>query len=462
MAQELKLNQRLGQFLTQQQLRFVRLLEMNAPELDDEVERELEANPALDVAEPGPESDVNALGDDATPVYLRRANNNSADVAEREFAPVDNEETLYDHLQRQISEQEEDPQVVAMAEYITGNLDSNGYLRRSLDMMLEDMAYNHDTEVPRGIGEKALALVRSLDPAGVGADNLRDCLLLQLRRLPKSVERDDAIEILSRQFEAFSMRHSHKIITALHINKERIDAANDLILTLNPKPGAAYGGEAEAAAGVIVPDFIVSREEGELYISLNNRYPELAVEESFAEAMRGMERRRGRPRKGTEFVSSGYSEARDFINVLKQRQQTMLAVMTAIVEMQREYFETADVYTLRPMMLKDIKRITGFDESVVSRATANKYVAMPWGAVVALRSFFSAEVNSEGKDESVTNRKIEAKIRSLVDAEDKRHPLSDEKLREALKLEGYDISRRTIAKYRDRQGILVARLRKEL
>ena len=458
-GQELRINQRLGQFLTQQQLRFVKLLELNAPELDDAVQRELEANPALEAVDV---PDVATRESDPTPAYLRRARNASSDAPDIDFTPPDTSDTLSDYLVRQIFERDVPENVARMAEYIVGNLDSNGYLQRPLGKMLDDLAFQHDVEVPEKVGEEALALVRSLDPPGVGAENLRQCLMLQLERMPASAERNDALAIIGTQFEAFSMRHSHKIISALHISKERIDAANELILTLNPKPGAPFGGEAATAAGVIVPDFIVSREEGELYISLNNRYPELAVEESFSAAMHGMERRRGRPRKGTEFVSARYNEARDFSNILQQRQQTMMAVMTAIVSIQREYFETADVYTLKPMMLKDIKKLTGLDESVVSRATANKYVSMPWGAVMPLRSFFSAEVKSEGGEETITNRKIEAKIKALVDAEDKRHPLSDEKLREALLKDGYDISRRTIAKYRDRQGILVARLRKEL
>lgn len=480
MAQELKINQRISQRLTQQQLRFVRLLELNAPELDEAVERELEANPALEPVDKDPVPE-NTKGDE-TPYYLRRAGNSSPDSPSYDFAPQEDSESLGDVLRRQIDERDLPEDVAAMAKYIIGNIDSNGYLERSLDKITNDIAFSTGHDVPQDIAERAYAEVRDLEPAGVGALNLRDCLLLQLQRLPVTPQQQDALEIISNYFEAFSMRHSHKIISGMHISAERLKDANALILKLNPKPGAGFGSDHATAAGVIVPDFVVTRDNGELYISLNNRIPELAIEESFAEAMRGMEHRRGRPRKGTEFVNSRFNDAREFINVLNQRQQTMMVVITAIVNHQRAYFETGDVYLMKPMMLKDINKITGLDPSVISRATNNKYVSVPWGAVMPLRAFFSDTVAksdssrndaSKGDDAAtpeensnsgdvLTNRKIEAAIATLVEEEDKKHPLSDEKIRKELLKAGYDISRRTIAKYRDRQGILVARLRKTL
>ncbi|MDE7081775.1 MAG: RNA polymerase factor sigma-54 [Muribaculaceae bacterium] len=482
MAQELTLGTRLGMHMTQQQLRFVELLELTAPELDDEVEREIEANPALEVVEDS--GRVEASEADRTPYYLRRASGGGGDEAPREFAPVDTGESLYDVLLEQISQSAADEDTMAMARYLAGNLDSNGYLRRPLGMVIEDIAADRGIEVKREVAEGALQLLRSLEPAGVGAENLRECLLLQLYRMPPSKVRDDSIRILEEQFEAFSMRHSHRIISALHMSRDEIAAANALILTLNPKPGASYGGAASTAAGVIVPDYNVGREDDGLYISLNNHIPELAIGESFAEAVRGLEGRRGRPRKGTEFVRDRYKSASEFLQLLRQRQQTMMGIMTAIVAHQKEYFETGDVYALRPMILKDIERATGYDKSVISRATNNKYVATPWGAVMPVRAFFSdtvtsarragadevapAEGGSDGDEaegqqgDVLTNRQIEAAIRELVEHEDKRHPLSDEKLRGELLKRGYDVSRRTVAKYRDRTGILVARLRRQL
>lgn len=488
MAQELQIGLRQGLHITQQQLRYVELLEMNAPELDEAVELELAENPALAEADPAAEADRRAT--ESIPYYRMRTGSPASDCRDMpEFSPADTSESLYDFLLTQIRQRSLDADVAAVAGYIVGNLDSNGYMQGTLDSIIDDLAYTRGIEVSAEVARKAFDTVRSLDPAGVGAENLRDCLLLQLERLHPSEERDNAIRIVRDQFEALHMRHSHLIIPALHITRAEVEKAYALIKTLNPKPGASYGGAAETAAGIIVPDYIVTREAGELYISLNNRVPELKVEESFAEAMRGIDAGRGRPKKGTEYVRYHYRSASDFISALRQRQQTMRDIMTAIVAHQREYFETGDVYSLRPMMLKDIEKATGYDKSVISRATNGKYVSTPWGAVMPVKSYFSDAVvqqprrkemerEARGSEERVesgdsaesgngvaadtlTNRQIEAAIQELVDNEDKKHPLSDEKLKNCLLEMGYDVSRRTVAKYRDRKGILIARLRKQ-
>lgn len=475
MDTRLEIAHRLTQRLTQQQLRFVRLLELNAPEIDDAVERELEANPALTIEHADPTPDLSSDAPDSnTPTYFnfgsRRLN---ADPDTPSFTPRDNSETLADILIRQISERDVSPEVAETARYIVGNLDSNGWLTRSLPRMLDDLAINRGQHVDDAIGREALDLVRSLDPAGVGAENLADTLLLQLRRLPESQRRDDAIGIISKFFREYHMRHSHKIISGLGISRERLDDANALILSLNPKPGAPYGGAEETAAAIIIPDFIVTDDDGELSIQLNGRTPELTIEESFAEAMREMEQQSKNTRKGSEFISSRFNDARDFIQIIQRRNRTLMSVMTAILSYQKEYFRTGDVFTLRPMMLKDLAATTGLDISVISRATANKSVAMPWGEVLPLRSFFSGKVNApapghakpspenETDDNDLTNRQIQAAISRLISKEDPGHPLSDERLRAILEQQGYDISRRTVAKYRDRAGIPIARLRKK-
>ncbi len=475
----------MGQFLTRQQIRFIRLLEMNAPELDEVVEKELEANPALeaiDREEVSPHQD----SQDATPYYLRNINNTSPDDKSYDFSPADNSENLYDYLRSQVSERDIPPEIATIANYIIGNLDSNGYLQRPLAGIIDDLAFNQDIIIPNDRAEKALEVVRSLDPPGIGGENLRQTLLLQLDRLPDSQARRDAMNILNDFFEAYYMRHSHKIISGLKISKERVEDANKLILSLNPKPGAPFGGNTETASGVIIPDFNISREGDDFFISLNNKIPELAIQESFSEAMREVSKNRSRKKKGNEFITSRYNDAKDFIEVLQQRQQTMLTVMTAILHWQQKYFESGDVYTLRPMMLRDLSDATGLDMSVISRSTANKYVDTPWGAIIPLKSLFSDTVTQDnsdnplkkktadtadgrnkvdGEDKSgteLTNRKVEALIEELVRNEDKKHPLSDEKIRLELLKKGYDISRRTVAKYRDRKGILIARLRKTL
>lgn len=459
-GQSLTLDQRLTMRLSAQQLRFVKLLELTAPELEDAVEKELEDNPALEVI------DKDETPDNDIPRYRLEARNTSADdFSDYDFAPADNEESLYDSLLRQLSERELPEKVREAAEYIIGSLDSNGYLRRPLQSLVNDMAFGPGIEVTEAQATEALEAVRQLEPYGVGATSLQDCLRLQLIHLPESQQRDDALKIIDSQFEAFSMKHTHKIISGLRIGQERVKEAIDLILTLNPKPGASLDSTSYRT-NVIVPDLMVSNEDGHLSVSLNNRVPELAIDRTFSEAVREMEETaasRRKARKGQEFVISRFNDARDFIRILRQRQETLIGVMTAIMKIQEEYFRTEDVYRLKPMMIKDISAMTGYDISVISRATNNKYVATPWG-IFPLRFFFSDSIGEEGEDtsEALTNRKVEAEIAAIVEGEDKRHPLSDEKIKDMMEARGYEVSRRTVAKYRDRQGIPVARLRKEL
>lgn len=473
--QSLALDQRLSMRLSAQQLRFVKLLEFNAPELEDAIERELEDNPALEATEPAP------VPPDELPRYRFDARNTSSDdYADYDFTPADTSDTLYDSLRRQLSERRLSEKVREAAEYIIDSLDPNGYLRRPLKSLVDDMAFGPGIEVSPEEAAEALDTVRDLEPHGIGASDLRDCLRLQLIYMPESVTRDDALKILDSQFEEFSMKHSHKIVSNLKIGKERVKEAIDLILSLNPKPGASIGSGSEAA-NVIVPDLIVDNEGGMLTVSLNSRIPELAINKTFSEAVAEMNEAadRKKAREGKEFIFTRYNDARDFIRVLRQRQETLINVMTAILKIQKEYFMTEDIYRLKPMMLKDIAAITGYDFSVISRATNNKYVATPWG-IFPLRFFFSDSIGDnkaeqplsseedsdddaqEPTQEVLTNRKIEAEISIIVEQEDKKHPLSDEKIRNLMEQRGYDVSRRTVAKYRDRLDIPVARLRKEM
>ncbi len=460
--QSLSLDQRLTMRLSAQQLRFVKLLEFNAPELEEAIDRELEDNPALEALEPAPVSDTDI------PAYRLYARNYSSDdLGDYDFSPADTSDSLYDYLRRQLSERNLTPKQRETVNYLIDSLDSNGYLLRPLNALVNDMAFGPGIELSPVEAAEALETLQSLEPFGVGATDLRDCLRLQLIHLPESTAREDALQIIDTQFEAFSMKHSHKIISALKIGADRVKEAINLILTLNPKPGASF--ESTSGAGnVIVPDLVISNEEGTLHVALNNRIPELAIDRTFSEAVAEMGHNATREKKkGQEFVISRYNDAKDFIKILRQRQETLLNVMTAILQIQKEYFRTEDVYNLKPMMIKDIAALTGYDLSVISRATNNKYVATPWG-IFPLRFFFSdsigeqADENGEDVAEVLTNRKIEAEITALVDAEDKKHPLSDEKIRQLMEERGYEVSRRTVAKYRDRQGIPVARLRKEM
>lgn len=459
-TQKLTTTQSIGLAITRQQLKFVHLLEKNAPEIEEEIENELRANPALEEVPGTREEQARIESAPGSHSYVSYVH--SADSAV-DFSPPDTSETLYDYLRVQLSEKKVSQDVRLAAEYLIDSIDSNGYLRRSLPLIAEDMEYHHDLVPPRGVLEQAVAIIKSLDPAGVGAADLRECLLLQLQRMPESQTRDDALRIIEKNYDAFIKKHYHKIVSGLRIKADRAEKAVDLIRQLNPKPGASFGSDTADAVNVIIPDFIVGRDEnsGKFIITINNRIPELRIEQSFDEAFRSIEvNARGKKIKGNEFVVSHYREANDFIRVLKQRQQTLFDVMTAIVKIQFDYFVSEDVYKLRPMMIKDIAAITGLDISTISRATANKFVSLPWG-IFPLRFFFSDSVGSETDTDALTNRKIEAEIRKIVDAEDKRHPLSDEKIRLAMVERGYDISRRTVAKYRDRCEIPVARLRKD-
>ncbi|MDE7402107.1 MAG: RNA polymerase factor sigma-54 [Muribaculaceae bacterium] len=453
-SQNLELTQKTGLRLSQQQLRFVRLLELNAPELDEAVEQELEDNPALGVSEEDAPEERELI----PWLHLPRAHRE--DIP---FTPADDSESLYDQLLLQLSERNLDADIESAARFIIGSLDTNGYLNRSIRDLTDDIAFGEGLILTEERVREAVDIVRRLDPPGIAAYDLQDCLRLQLEAMPRTEIVTDALGIINDAYDAFTMKHRHRIMSQLHLSEQRASAALDLILSLNPKPGAALGHDPMDASNVIIPDFVVSNEDGNLTISLNNRIPELRIEKSFEQAMRDLERTpKGKPAKGTEFIVTRYNDARDFIRILSQRQQTMMAVMSAIVKIQEEYFRTEDIYRLKPMMIKNIADITGYDLSVISRVTSNKFVALPWG-VFPLRFFFSDSIGEEKEGtDAATNRKIEASIAQMVEKEDKKHPLSDRRIMLELQQEGYDISRRTVAKYRDRQGIPVARLRKVL
>lgn len=451
-SQNLETRQTLSQrpILSQQQLRFVKMLELNAPELEEAVERELEENEALEEKEETTEEDIRRY-----PLYAL----SQGAREEYEFSPADTSASLYDYLNAQLPERNLPPRVEQGARYLIGNLDGNGYLRADLGELVDQMAFREGLDLAPDEARLALQTVQSLDPPGIGASDLRECLRLQLEALPADTVRDLALRIIDEAYYEFTLKHKPRIITRLGADRDEVDKAIKLITGLNPKPGASMSSDPTDSANVIVPDFLIDDTDGELTVTLNNRVPELRVSQTFEQAIATADRTpTGRPRKGSEYIVSRYNDARDFIRILSQRQQTMMTVMSAILKIQKEYFLTQDVYRLRPMMIKDVSDLTGLDMSVISRATNNKFVATSWG-VFPLRFFFSEK--KEGTEEQ-TNRKIEARLESLVNAEDKRHPLSDQRLMEEMNSLGFDLSRRTVAKYRDRLGIPVARLRKEL
>ncbi len=454
--------QRLATRLSQQQIRFVRLLELNAPEIEEAVDQELQSNPALE-ALPGSNQDQTTESkteeDEWVRPTWRPGSSSSADF--QEYVSPEDSPTLYDYLNDQLVGKKLTPDETAAAKFIIGNLDSNGYLRLPLTQLSLDMAVNEGLDLPLPVWKKAWETVKELEPTGVGAADLRECLQLQLARLPESSEKLLATRILSGFYSFFTQKHFDKIAAALGIDTGRVYEAIALIRELNPKPGAQFETRSSVASNYIQPDFILEENDSGLTISLANRIPELTIEQSFESAIKSLNEQPGpKRRKGFEYVTDRVNNAREFIKLLTQRQQTLMKVAAAILKIQKEYFETRDIYRLRPMGLKDIMAITGFDASVVSRATAGKYIQTPWG-IFPMRFFFSDTVGENGSDtDALTNRKLEAEIRDLVKKENKSKPLSDAKLQKEMAARGYDISRRTVAKYRDRLGIPIARLRR--
>lgn len=466
--QSLKQNTVLRNVITQQQLRFVNALEKNAREFDQEVERELEENSALE-AEPDPDHNEVQIKESHAPAFYPGFSASSDDRPE--FAPRDDSETLYDTLRQQLYERTLPEGVKEAALYLIDSLEPDGYLRRSIGELEEDMLFHHGLKIEPSVIDEALAVVKQMDPPGVGASDLRECLLLQLHRMATSAVRDIALKIVTNKFDALSSRHYHKIISSLKISEPQLREALNLIVSLNPRPGLAIGNSSMEATNVIVPDFIITEdaETGELNILLNNRIPELKISESFSTAVRDLEQGRKRRVAKTpenQYILSHFNEASDFIKVFRQRQQTLYMVMSAIVKLQKDYFESADIYTLHPMMLKDIERETGLDKSTISRATKNKFVDLPWGTF-PLKFFFSDSKGSKdggapGEGEmALTNRKIEAEIRKIIEGEDKKHPLSDSAIFKEMQKRGLDIARRTVTKYRERCGIPASRFRRE-
>lgn len=488
LTQEQKLQQR----LSPQQVQFVKLLEMNRLEMEDEVRHEILDNPAIQVAdkedaEGGSSADDYAADDggsedeikpdtslarerddnedddgDDIPAYRLNISNRSAD--DKTYDPViTTETTLIDYLSDQINEQNLTPKQQKIADYIIGSIDSNGYLTRSVSAISDDLIFQTDLDVTEEEINAVWQMIRELDPAGVGATDLRDCLLLQLERMSGTPGNLQAYEVVDKYFPEFSKKHYDRIMAAMGLPTADFKRALDIIHSLNPKPGSLYGGSDNMKAQHIIPDFNVEVDGDTITLTLLNNVPELQIEESFKAMYDNLASAKPRNRNEEEagrFVRDKYESAAAFIKMLKQRQQTLFATMRAIVEWQRRFFLTEDEAALRPMVLKDIAAVTGYDISVVSRATSGKYV-MTQGGVYPVKFFFNEGMRHES-GEDVSTREIQQALKEIIGGEDKGKPYSDEQLCAMLKKKGYEIARRTIAKYREKLGFPVARLRKEL
>lgn len=447
--QHQNLEQTIG--LTPSQVCFARLLEMSAGDAAAAVTREMDENPALTRADA---SGADAVQPESAPGGSSISGGKSYDF----FSPAEAAPSLTEALDEQLRRIPMEPLMLTAARQVAGSLDGNGWLTRDAASMTTDLEITEGVALPDGIMERAIALVQSLDPPGLAGRSLQETLLLQLRRQMETCADnppDDlrhALILVERHMDALGKHHYDRLCTALRITDTQLQAALQRINRLNPRPGASFS-TSPAQSDTILPDFEVRIDvDRRIMVGLPNSLPALAVEQSFSDALAEARQCRQAPDK---YIASRVADANMYIRVVQQRQHTLMAVVSAIVDLQQPYFlSDGDPSRLKPMGLKDIAARTGLDKSTVSRATSNKYISTPWG-ILPMRYFFSEAFGGDA-----SGRQIQHALRTLVDNEDKRHPLSDDALCEALRAQGFEVSRRTVSKYRDRLSIPVARLRR--
>ncbi|MDR1761599.1 MAG: RNA polymerase factor sigma-54 [Bacteroidales bacterium] len=478
-----KLQQKLQQKLSSQQIQVIKMLEIPTMMLEQRIKEEMEENPALEIDENFDESlpaqndtdSENDSNDDEFSIddyfnedeysnYKFKDNNNSGDFEHKEI-PFSIGNSFHEYLHEQLGLLHLNEHELFIADFILGNIDDEGYLRRDLENISDDIMFSHNTATTIDELQHILQLVQSLDPAGVGARSLQECLLLQIMRKPKTAITLTATEILRNYYSEFTKKHYDKIIQALEIERDDLKDAIEEIMKLNPKPGNAYSDtQQKGITQFIVPDFSIEEHNGKLSIQLHARNePELHVSKSYidmyAHYKKGEDSSKSH-KEALQFIRQKIDAAKWFIDAIKQRKNTLLHTMQAIFEYQKAFFETGDEARLKPMILKDIAEIVGLDVSTVSRVANSKYVQTPYG-IFQLKHFFSEAMQTDAGDE-VSSREIKAILLDSIQAENKQNPFTDEQLAEVLKGKGYVIARRTVAKYREQLGIPVGRLRKEV
>ncbi|WP_306642004.1 RNA polymerase factor sigma-54 [Sanyastnella coralliicola] len=474
------LQQKLLQKLSPQQIQLMKLLQVPTVELEQRIKEELEANPALDEgredvvedsyeedygderSEAQEDFDMSDYLDDDTPDYKYSTGGRGEE--DEKNMPLGSGRTFHDNLRSQLSLLSLDEDQRVIAENLIGNIDDSGYLRRELRSIVNDMAFSQNIQVTEEELEAVLKSIHELDPPGVGARDLQECLLIQLRRKRgDSYDVEIGIRILEEHFEEFTKKHYNKIIKAFDIDEDVLKDAIAEIVRLNPKPGNSSKQSARAVQH-IVPDFLVSVEDDELKLQLNQRNaPELRISPQYRDMLQSYQAATKSDKKQKDavmFVKQKIDSAKWFIDAIRQRQQTLTVVMQAILTFQEEYFLTGDETKLKPMILKDIAEVVHMDISTVSRVANSKYVQCPYGTFL-LKSFFSESIAKDSGEE-VSTREVKKILQEAIDAEDKKKPLTDDKLAKLLKEKGYNIARRTVAKYREQLNIPVARLRKQL
>ncbi len=478
------LQQKLQQKLSPQQIQLMKLLQLPMVELEKRIKEELEENPALEESagatlekdsgsdseesEPLGENerdfDLSDYFEDDTPGYKLNAQNYNPDQENRQ-QPISMGATFYEQLIRQIGLRLSDDQEIKIAAVLIGNLDDSGYLRREMDALVDDLAFSHGLEVTEEEIESVLKIIQDMDPPGIGARDLQESLLIQIKRKNQhDLVIKNATYILENLFEAFTKKHYTKIVERTNIDEEDLKLVIKEIQKLNPKPGGVLN-ETEKQNQVIIPDFIVEVNDGEIDLKLNRRNtPELRISRSYSELLENYannKKKATKPEKDTVmFVRQKLDSAKWFIDAIKQRQETLLKTMTAIIERQRPFFLEGDEGKMRPMILKDIAEKVDLDISTISRVVNSKYVESPYG-IFKLKYFFSESITTQDGQE-VSTIEVKKVLREIIEAEDKSKPVTDEKLTEMLKEQNYNIARRTVAKYREQLNIPVARLRKQL
>ncbi|MCB0472313.1 MAG: RNA polymerase factor sigma-54, partial [Flavobacteriaceae bacterium] len=400
------------------------------------------------------------LDDDDIPDYKLYANNSSADDEEREM-PLSGGASFQDLLLEQLGMRVLSDTQKTIAENIIGNIDDDGYLRREVYAIVDDLAFTQNIQTNEDEVEDMLDIVQSFEPAGVGATNLQECLMIQLQRKEETENVALAKQLISKMMDEFSNKHYTKICQRLDITEEKLKEVLDEILKLNPRPGNSLSDSTKVVQN-IVADFQITNEDGKLELTLNGRNaPQLKVSNEYKQMLRAYSETKGKANKdAVQFVKQKLDGAKWFIDAIKQRQMTLYSTMDAIMEYQKEYFLTGDETKLKPMILKDIADKIGMDVSTVSRVANSKYVDTPYGTKL-IKDFFSESLKNE-QGEDVSTREIKKILETVIGEENKRKPLTDDKLALILKEKGYLIARRTIAKYREQLGIPVARLRKEI
>ena len=469
MKQYLKL--KLSQKLSPQQIQLMKLIQLPTLDFEQKIQREIEENPALEMgknSENEKSDDLNDdlniddyISDDDTPFYKTSSNNYSS--SEEKSIPYSSGISFTEYLISQLKTINLDEDDMKIAEFLVGSIDNSGYIRLENDEIIDDLAFTQNINTDENKILKILKIIQSFDPPGVGAQSLKSCLAIQLKRKERTYINNLAIDIIENSFEQFSKKHYQKLLNKYSINEDVLKEIMSLISKLNPKPGGAYSGLNKPIEQVI-PDFKISIENNELSLELNYRNsPYLNISKDYDEMLKGYKLDKNKTKSQKEaiqFIKQKLDSAKWFIDAVKQRQQTLLITMQAIMNYQKEYFITGDEKNIKPMILKDIANEIEMDISTISRVANSKYVDTPYGTKL-LKEFFSESMKTVSGEE-ISTIEIKKILEKIVSSEDKRKPETDEKLVKILKEKGYKIARRTVAKYREQLNIPVARLRKEI